>query len=234
MLRNDSVAVRCGGIERVYRTPSGEVHALHDVSCTFSHGAITAIVGPSGSGKSSLLRLIAGLDRPSSGSLNVEGRDVGAGSAAARRRLRRDLVGYIYQRPSDNFLPHLTVGEHLRFAEKGPRIGALDVGGLLELLGIERRIDHLPSELSGGEQQRAAFAQALVTGANIIVADEPTAELDDASSEVVLDRVRALAGEGVTFLLATHDPAVMAIADERFELEHGRVKGTASTRSRDG
>ena len=124
MSRNDGVAVRCGGIERVYRTPSGEVHALHDVSCTFSHGAITAIVGPSGSGKSSLLRLIAGLDRPSSGSLNVEGRDVGGGSAAARRRLRRDLVGYIYQRPSDNFLPHLTVGEHLRFAEKGTDRGS--------------------------------------------------------------------------------------------------------------
>ncbi len=229
MSRNEAVAVRCGGIERVYRTPSGEVHALHDVSCTFSHGAITAIVGPSGSGKSSLLRLIAGLDRPSSGSLVVEGRDVGGGSAAARRRLRRDLVGYIYQRPSDNFLPHLTVGEHLRFAEKGSHPRRLDVGGLLDLLGIERRIDHLPSELSGGEQQRAAFAQALVTGANIIVADEPTAELDDASSDVVLDRVRALAGEGVTFLLATHDAAVMAIADERFELEHGRVKGAAAS-----
>ncbi len=227
MSRNEDAAVRCDGIERVYRTPSGEVHALHDVSCTFSQGAITAIVGPSGSGKSSLLRLIAGLDRPSAGSLVVEGRNVGGGSAAARRRLRRDLVGYIYQRPSDNFLPHLTVGEHLRFAEKGPSAARLDVGGLLDLLGIERRIDHLPSELSGGEQQRAAFAQALVTGANIIVADEPTAELDDASSDVVLDRVRALAGEGVTFLLATHDPAVMAIADERFELEHGRVKGTA-------
>jgi ABC-type lipoprotein export system ATPase subunit len=227
--RNDSVAVRCDGIERVYRTPTGEVHALHDVSCTFSHGAITAIVGPSGSGKSSLLRLIAGLDRPGSGSLVVEGRDVSGGSAAARRRLRRDLVGYIYQRPSDNFLPTLTVGEHLRFAEKGPQARRLDVGGLLDLLGIERRIDHLPSELSGGEQQRAAFAQALVTGANIIVADEPTAELDDASSEVVLDRVRALAGEGVTFLLATHDPAVMGIADERVELEHGRVKGMASS-----
>ena len=88
-------------------------------------------------------------------------------------------------------------------------------------------MDHLPSELSGGEQQRAAFAQAITTGASIIVADEPTAELDDASSEGVLDRVRALAAEGVTFLLATHDPAVMAVADERFELEHGRVRGAA-------
>ena len=221
----DGEAVRCDGIERVYRTPTGEVHALHDVSCRFPRGVVTAIVGPSGSGKSSLLRLIAGMDRPNSGSLVVEGRDVGRGSAQARRRLRRDLVGYIYQRPSDNFLAHLTVGEHLRLAARGRGSSALDPNRLLELLDIGDRMDHLPSELSGGEQQRAAFAQAITTGAGIIVADEPTAELDDASSEGVLDRVRALAAEGVTFLLATHDPAVMAVADERFELEHGRVRG---------
>jgi putative ABC transport system ATP-binding protein len=165
------------------------------------------------------------MDRPSSGSLVVEGRDVGRGSAKDRRRLRRDLVGYIYQRPSDNFLAHLTVGEHLRLARRGRISGALDPHRLLDLLDIGDRMDHLPSELSGGEQQRAAFAQAITTGAGIIVADEPTAELDDASSEGVLDRVRALAAEGVTFLLATHDPAVMAAADERFELEHGRVRG---------
>ena len=224
-LSTDGEAVRCEGIERVYRTPTGEVHALHDVTCRFPRGVVTAIVGPSGSGKSSLLRLIAGMDRPNSGSLVVEGRDVGRGSAKARRRLRRDLVGYIYQRPSDNFLAHLTVGEHLRLARRGRMSGALDPHRLLDLLDIGDRMDHLPSELSGGEQQRAAFAQAITTGAGIIVADEPTAELDDASSEGVLDRVRALAAEGVTFLLATHDPAVMAVADERFELEHGRVRG---------
>lgn len=223
----DGEAVQCEALERVYRTPTGEVHALHDVSCRFGRGVVTAIVGPSGSGKSSLLRLIAGMDRPTSGSLVVEGHDVGQGSARARRRLRRDLVGYIYQRPSDNFLAHLTVGEHLRLAgrDRTGRLNGLDPDRLLDLLDIGGRIDHLPSELSGGEQQRAAFAQAITTGASIIVADEPTAELDDASSEGVLDRVRALAGEGVTFLLATHDPAVMAVAGERFELEHGRVRG---------
>lgn len=225
---SDGEAVRCERIERVYRTPTGEVHALHDVTCRFPRGVVTAIVGPSGSGKSSLLRLIAGMDRPSSGSLVVEGRDVGRGSARARRLLRRDLVGYVYQRPSDNFLAYLTIGEHLRLAGHGRDGGdaTLDPNRLLDLLDIGDRVDHLPAELSGGEQQRAAFAQAITTGASIIVADEPTAELDDASSEGVLDRVRALAAEGVTFLLATHDPAVMAVADERFELEHGRVRGT--------
>ena len=151
----DGEAVRCEGIERVYRTPTGEVHALHDVTCRFARGVVTAVVGPSGSGKSSLLRLIAGLDRPSAGSLVVEGRDVGRGSARARRRLRRDLVGYVYQRPSDNFLAHLTVGEHLSLAGRA-RSGAsnhLDPDRLLDLLDIGDRIDHLPSELSGGEQR---------------------------------------------------------------------------------
>ena len=228
-LRSDGEAVTCDRIERVYRTPTGEVRALHDVSCEVPSGAVTAIIGPSGSGKSSLLRLIAGLDRPSSGSLIVEGRDVSAGSSAVRRRLRRDVVGYVYQRPSDNFLSHLTVGEHLRLAGRGRNVGRFELDVLLDLLGVGHRVDHLPEELSGGEQQRAAFAQALATGANIIVADEPTAELDGASSEGVLDRVRALSGEGVTFILATHDPAVISIADERLELEHGTTKGATPT-----
>jgi ABC-type lipoprotein export system ATPase subunit len=227
-LRSDEGVVVCEGIERVYRTPTGKVYALHDVWCAFPGGAVTAIVGPSGSGKSSLLRLIAGLDRPSSGSLLIEGRQMGAGSPSVRRRLRRDLVGYVYQRPSDNFLSHLTVREHLHLAGRGANGRRSELEGLLDLLGIGHRIDHLPSELSGGEQQRAAFAQALATGANIIVADEPTAELDRRSSEDVLDRVHALAAEGVTFLLATHDEAVVSIADGRLELEHGRVKGTVA------
>ena len=220
---NDTTAVRCDRIVRTYRTPSGEVQALRDVSGAFRSGAVTAVVGPSGSGKSSLLRLIAGMDRPTSGTLVVEGRDVGRGSARLRRRLRRELVGYVYQRPSDNFLPHLTVGEHLRLAAGHDRI---DARGLLDLLRIGHRVGHLPSELSGGEQQRAAFAQALASGANIIVADEPTSELDSASANDVLERVVALAREGVTFLLATHDPAVIELSDERLELEHGRVKGS--------
>jgi putative ABC transport system ATP-binding protein len=220
----EPTAVRCERIVRTYRTPSGEVQALRDVSGSFARGAVTAVVGPSGSGKSSLLRLIAGMDRPTSGSLIVEGRDVGRGSARSRRRLRRELVGYVYQRPSDNFVPYLTVGEHLRSA--AGRREHVDARGLLDLLGIAHRIEHLPSEISGGEQQRAAFAQALASGANIIVADEPTAELDTASGNDVLARVAALAREGVTFLLATHDPAVIGLADERLELEHGRIKGS--------
>ncbi|MGZ4110291.1 MAG: ABC transporter ATP-binding protein [Actinomycetota bacterium] len=207
------------------------MRALRDVSAVFSRGLVTAVVGPSGSGKSSLLRLIAGMDRPTSGALAVEGRDIAGGSAAARRRLRRDVVGYVHQRPSDNFFPHLTLAEHLRSAARGDARRSSDPIELLDRLELGHRADHLPVELSGGEQQRAAFAQALATGARIIVADEPTAELDTASGEDVLGRVRDLSEQGVTFLLATHDPRVMSAAHERLELEHGLVKGAGGVAS---
>jgi len=217
------VAVRLEGISRAYRTSTGEVPALTDVSASFGRGLVTAVIGPSGSGKSSLLRLVAGLDRPSGGRLFVGNVDVGRGSSRTRRRLRREEVGYVYQRPSDNFIPHLTVGEHLRLAAtRGDE--PQDPLELLDLLEIGHRLDHLPSELSGGEQQRAAFAQALSTPARIIVADEPTAELDTRSGQDVLDRIRALASTGITFVLATHDPDVIGIADERLVLEGGRVR----------
>ncbi len=211
------------GVARSYRTPTGEVQALREVSATLPRAEVSAIVGPSGSGKSSLLRLIAGMDRPTHGTVLVEGRDVGSATARERRRLRRDLVGYVFQRPSANFFSDLTVGEHLRLAA-GPGPDPATLATILDALGLAHRADHLPSELSGGEQQRAAFAQALASGARTVVADEPTAELDTASAELVLERLRALAADGVTFVIATHDPGVIAAAGHRLELEHGRVR----------
>jgi ABC-type lipoprotein export system ATPase subunit len=207
---------------KTYRTASGEVRALKGLSAEVPESALLAVVGPSGSGKSSLLRLIAGLDRPNSGSLVVEGTSVHDASARALRRFRRSTVGYLFQRPSDNFLPHLTVGEHLRLARglthRPPRI---DQDELLSTLGIEHRVDHLASELSGGEQQRAAIAEVLMGGARIVVADEPTAELDSTSSKHVMDTMVALAQAGVTFVVATHDRSVMGRADDALELDHG-------------
>jgi ABC-type lipoprotein export system ATPase subunit len=216
------VAARCTDLVKTYRTASGEVRALKGLSAEVPEATLLAVVGPSGSGKSSLLRLIAGLDRPNSGSLVVEGTSVHDASARTLRRFRRSTVGYLFQRPSDNFLPHLTVGEHLRLARglthRPPRI---DQDELLSTLGIEHRIDHLPSELSGGEQQRAAIAEVLMGGARIVVADEPTAELDSTSSKYVMDTMVALAHAGVTFVVATHDRSVMRRADEGLELDHG-------------
>jgi putative ABC transport system ATP-binding protein len=212
---------------KTYRTASGEVRALRGVTAEFPAGTLVAVVGPSGSGKSSLLRLIAGLDRPSDGSLVVERTAVHEASARELRRFRRTTVGYLFQRPSDNFLPHLSVREHLRVAtaltHRPPRIPQDE---LLSTLGIDGRVDHLASELSGGEQQRAAIAEVLTGGAHIVVADEPTAELDSASSRHVMDTIGALVEAGVTFVIATHDRAVMRRAGAVLELDHGvRARG---------
>ena len=216
------VAARCTDLVKTYRTASGEVRALKGLTAEVPEAALLAVVGPSGSGKSSLLRLIAGLDRPDGGTLFVEGTGVHHASARTLRRFRRSTVGYLFQRPSDNFLPHLTVGEHLRLARglthRPPRI---DQDRLLSTLGIEHRVDHLPSELSGGEQQRAAIAEVLMGGARIVVADEPTAELDSTSARHVMDTMVDLARAGVTFVVATHDRSVMQRADDALELDHG-------------
>jgi putative ABC transport system ATP-binding protein len=220
--RKPEVAARCDDLVKTYRTASGEVRALKGLSAEVPASALLAVVGPSGSGKSSLLRLIAGLDRPTSGTLTVEGTSVHDASARTLRRFRRATVGYLFQRPSDNFLPHLTVGDHLRLARglthRPPRI---EQDELLSTLGIEERAGHLPSELSGGEQQRAAIAEVLMGGATIVVADEPTAELDSVSAERVMDTMVALAHSGVTFVVATHDRSVMRRADAALELDHG-------------
>ena len=227
--RKPEVAARCEELVKTYRTASGEVRALKGLSAEIPASALLAVVGPSGSGKSSLLRLIAGLDRPTSGTLVVEGTSVHDASARTLRRFRRATVGYLFQRPSDNFLPHLTVGEHLRLARglthRPPRI---EQEALLSTLGIEERVDHLPSELSGGEQQRAAIAEVLVGGATIVVADEPTAELDSTSASHVMDTMVELARAGVTFVVATHDRSVMRRADAALELDHGMRRSSTS------
>lgn len=226
MLPSETPVVRCQGVDRIFQARSGRVHALEGVTASFDQRSIVAVAGPSGSGKSSLLRLIAGMDVPTSGSVVVAGLAIDRASGRARRRLRRGSVGYVFQRPSDNFVPHLTVGQHLtRVAD--PRRAR----EILEALGLEHRADNLPFQLSGGEQQRAAFAQAFVGGTQVVVADEPTAELDDASAAAVLAGIRVLRDRGVTLILATHDEAVIRVADTVLRLDHGRVVDPTRKRS---
>jgi putative ABC transport system ATP-binding protein len=220
-LPSEALAARCVDLVKTYRTPTGAVHALRGVTHGFPAAELTAVVGPSGSGKSSLLRVLTGIDRATSGQVWVEDRDVARATARGLRRLRRDVVGYVFQRPSDNFLPNLTIGEHLRL------VGGAADDPVLGELGIAHRVDHLPDELSGGEQQRAAFAQAAVVGSELIVADEPTAELDSESAARVMESVRALVANGTTVVVATHDPSVRALADRVIELEHGRLADAA-------
>ena len=219
------VAARVIDLVKTYRTETAKVHALQGVSADFPLGAVTAVVGPSGSGKSSMLRLLAGVDRPTSGVVEVGGRNLAELRGRELRKIRRGIVGYVFQRPSDNFVSYLTVWEHMQLAERSRTHGSsLSSDDLLDRLGIAHRRDHLPHELSGGEQQRAAFAQVLAAGPTLVVADEPTAELDTESGENLLEVVRALTETGIGFVLATHDHKVATLAHQTLEIEHGLLK----------
>lgn len=220
---SERLAARCRSLVKTYWTETGEVHALGGIDVDVPAGSVTAIVGASGSGKSSLLRILAGLDSPTSGTVTVGDLDVGRLRRRARRRLLRNLVGYVFQSPADNFVSYLTVLEHLQLTGRNAGATEADARAALDKLGIAHRAAHLPHELSGGEQQRAAFAQVLVAGASIVVADEPTAELDSASSADLLDAVRVLVEDGTTFVLATHDADVEAIAGHRVHIDHGHL-----------
>jgi putative ABC transport system ATP-binding protein len=218
-------AAACRGVGRAYRTPAESVPALVDVTLTIPRARVTVVVGPSGSGKSSLLRLLACLDRPDTGEVSVAGLRVDRLRARARRRLRRRQVAYLFQRPGDNLLPYLDAVGQVRLAAqlRGTRVTEDEALALLDRLGLRDRADHRPGQLSGGEQQRLAVACGVVGSPALVVADEPTAELDTAAAERVLAAMVDLAGGGVAFVVSSHDPRVMAVADRLVRLDHGRV-----------
>ncbi len=205
--------VLCRQLSKTYRTPSGGLEALHAVDAAFATGEVTAIVGASGSGKSTLLRALAGLDRPSSGSLLVNGTELTSASGASLRRHRQHGSTFINQKAADNFVPHLTMREH-----DGGRAVAL-----LSEFGLAHRLDARPIELSGGEQARAAFALALARETPLLLADEPTAELDRNSAQPLLQTMKEHARAGTALVIATHDDDVIAIADRVLRLDRGRV-----------
>jgi putative ABC transport system ATP-binding protein len=203
----------CRDLSKTYRTPSGGIEALHAVDAEFAAGRVTALVGASGSGKSTLLRALAGLDRPTGGSVVVAGTELAHASAATLRRHRRGAVAFLNQRPAENFVPHLTMRDH----DRGAAVA------LLVEFGLGHRLDARPVELSGGEQARAAFALALARSTPILLADEPTAELDRGSAAALLAAIREHAGAGTSVIIATHDDDVIAIADDTLRLDRGRV-----------
>jgi ABC-type lipoprotein export system ATPase subunit len=224
-LRGEGLAATCSGVVKIYWSESGEVHALKGVDAAFPAGAITAVAGPSGSGKSSLLRILACMDEPTAGQVRVGDTDVAGLKASARRRLRRRLVSYVFQRPSDNLVPYLTAMEHVDMAAQ-MRGGAED-GQAMDLLGrvgLRPRADHRPEQLSGGEQARLALACAVVGGPELVVADEPTAELDSESARALMDLIADLADRGVSFVVATHDPIAMRVAGLTLHLRHGAME----------
>jgi len=218
-------AAHCRGVNKVYVVGDEEVQALQEVDKEFPAARVTTIVGPSGSGKSSLLRILACVDRPTSGSVRIGGQEVAELGVRRRRALRRTAVGYVFQNPADNLVEYLRAAEQVRLAARlrGLKPEPAEIDRLLELLGLTGRADHLPVQLSGGEQQRLSFACAVVGRPAIVVADEPTAELDSASADRVLQAVHDLRDEGVAFLLSSHDPRVVQSTDHLLRLEHGRV-----------
>jgi putative ABC transport system ATP-binding protein len=216
-------AVVCERVSKVY--PGAQpVVALDSVSLAVAAGEFLAVVGPSGGGKSTLLHLVAGIDRPTSGAITVGGRDLaGLGETDLTLYRRRD-VGVVFQ--FFNLLPHLTVSENVELPRllDGKRDASERARDLLERVDLGRRRDAHPYELSGGEMQRAAVARALVTGARLLLADEPTGNLDSKHGDEVLALVDEVRRErGVTVILATHSENAARRADRIVELKDGRI-----------
>jgi len=228
-LREVSVTYRTSG-RPSGRTPgrtSGEgVDALVDVTIDIAAETTTALSGPSGSGKSTLLRLIALFDRPNDGTITVAGVDVTRMRERARRSMRRRSIAFVHQRPLSNLVSGLRVDEHITFVRSVRRLVRVDPQPTLEQFGLAGVARSWPWQLSGGEQQRLAFAMAVAGGAELILADEPTAELDRQHVEEVIESIAMLEGAGVSTIVASHDPAVVAAASRIVGLHDGRVVTT--------
>jgi putative ABC transport system ATP-binding protein len=213
--------------EQVSRTYPGPlpVHALIDASFSINAGEMVAVVGPSGSGKSTLLGILGCLDAPTEGKVTIAGLDATALGDAGRSKLRRDFVGFVFQQ--FHLIPHATA---LRNVEAALLYRGLSrherrkmAGDALEVVGLGGRQHHLPAKLSGGEQQRVALARAVVTQPSLIVADEPTGNLDTTTASLVLDLLRTFVTESTAVVVVTHDPAIAARADRTIEMLDGRI-----------
>jgi putative ABC transport system ATP-binding protein len=201
---------------RVYRGLTEEVQAVRGVDLVLERGSLTAVLGPSGSGKSTLIRLLAGLDRPSAGTITHGGTVLTDLSAARLRRWRHRTVAFVHQRPRSNLVEHFTSADHVRMA------GSFDTGAVLGSLGLADQARHRVDQLSGGEQQRLALLVAMASGRPLLVADEPTAHLDDERAGQVLERLRRTAeDDGTTVVYTTHDPRITEEADRLLHLDHG-------------
>ena len=218
----------CDRLVRIYIAAGIEVQALQGLDLLVNEGEIVALVGASGSGKSTLMNILAGLDTPTAGSVRVAGQDLAGLSKRQRLAYRRRAVGFIWQQTSRNLLPYLTAQQNvelpMRLAGGGKAKRQARSADLLNLLGLGDCLDRRPDQMSGGEQQRAAIATALVNEPKVLLADEPTGELDTATAAEVFGALqRANAELGVTVLIVTHDPAVSAVVRRIVAIRDGRT-----------
>jgi putative ABC transport system ATP-binding protein len=210
----------------------GNVRALDGVSFSVEEGEWIAIMGPSGSGKTTLINILGGLDTPTSGQAIVDGTDVARLDEAGLTRFRADKIGFIFQQ--FHLVPYLTAVENVMLAQYfHSTTDENEARAALERVGLGDRIAHLPAQLSGGEQQRVAVARALINHPKLILADEPTGNLDEANEETVIRLLRELHAEGHTILMVTHAPSIGQLADRRIELVHGRIAQITSFSAED-
>ena len=216
--------VRLQGVSKIYGSGDAQVRALDDVTVGFGAGEFTAIMGPSGSGKSTMMHILAGLDAPTSGRVFVEDTDITALKDTALTKLRRDRIGFVFQ--SFNLVPTLDARSNIllpmRLAGKTPDKDWFDL--IVNSLGIVDRLNHRPSEMSGGQQQRVAVARALMSRPAVIVADEPTGNLDSHSTTEVMDLLRRAVDDlGQSVIMVTHDTGTAAYADRVLVCRDGRI-----------
>jgi putative ABC transport system ATP-binding protein len=212
-------------LSKTYQVGDTDVQVLKGVTLNVAKGEFVALCGPSGSGKTTLLNLISGIDRPSSGIIRVLGEDLAIQDEDFLAEFRCDNVGYVFQ--SYNLVSTLTVAENIAFPMEWARKPASEiearVAKLLEIVGLLQRANHFPAQLSGGEQQRVAFARALANDPELILADEPTGNLDTKNGQKITQMLRQLKADGKTVIVATHDPELIQLASRTVCLEDGRL-----------
>ena len=214
------------GLRKYYGTGANQVRALNGVSLSVKQGEFVAVVGTSGSGKSTLLHMLGGLDRPTAGKVFVEGKDIFSLKDDALCIFRRRKIGFVFQ--SYNLVPVLNAEENITLPIEldGNRIDRNFIREIVEILGLEQKLNSLPGELSGGQQQRVAIARALATKPAIILADEPTGNLDSATSQDVLSLLKVTGDQfGQTIVMITHNEEIAQTADRIIRIEDGRIAG---------
>jgi putative ABC transport system ATP-binding protein len=228
---SSAALIELAGIERVFHLGDSEVRALHELDLTIDKGEYVAVMGPSGSGKSTLLNLLGLLDRPSAGVYRLEGRDVSTLSAEEQARVRSTRIGFVFQ--SFHLVPRLTAAENIALpmmlAGISARERAARVEQALAAYGLAERATHRPDQLSGGQRQRVAIARATIMQPALILADEPTGNLDRATGDEVVRLLEKLNASGVTLIVVTHDATLGKRARRRIDMEDGMV--SADTRA---
>ena len=226
--RGADAMIACDRLVRIFATDGIEVQALQGLDLLVAEGELTAIVGASGSGKSTLMNILAALDVPTAGSVRVAGHDLTALTARERTQYRRSAVGFVWQQAERNLLPYLTASQNvlmpMQFSAVPRRIRGRRAGELLDLFGVAYCADRTPAMMSGGEQQRVAIATAMANEPAVLLADEPTGELDSETTRTVVDALRTANTElGVTILVVTHDPMLSGQVRRTVAIRDGRT-----------